>query len=275
MLNDGFDYLERRYDVKTIGVVPMIQNNIPEEDSLQSWESKTGDVDIRVIKTPFISNFSDFSPLTWFNGVRFVDSAEAIDGDVIILPGSKRTGDDLIWMKETGIDKALKKAKERGSFILGICGGFQILGESISDDYESEYGMMEGLGLLSVKTMMKAEKRTANTVRNVIWNDLNSQINGYEIRHGETILTEKAEAFSTPLNGEEGFRDIVKENVAGTYLHGLFYNYEFTAEFLNYFREKKGLSFISADNNSLDREIELFSAEVEKNLDIPAIMRDH
>lgn len=275
MLNDGFDYLERRYDVKTIGVVPMIQNNIPEEDSLQSWESKTGDVDIRVIKTPFISNFSDFSPLTWFNGVRFVDSAEAIDGDVIILPGSKRTGDDLIWMKETGIDKALKKAKERGSFILGICGGFQILGVSISDDYESEYGMMEGLGLLSVKTMMKAEKRTANTVRNVIWNDLNSQINGYEIRHGETILTEKAEAFSTPLNGEEGFRDIVKENVAGTYLHGLFYNYEFTAEFLNYFREKKGLSFISADNNSLDREIELFSAEVEKNLDIPAIMRDH
>lgn len=274
MLNDGFDYLEDRYGVKTIGVVPMIKNNIPEEDSLQNWESVIGDVDIRVIKTPFISNFSDFSPLTWFNGVSYVESAEEIGGDVIILPGSKRTVDDLQWMKKTGIDKALRKAKENGSFIMGICGGFQSLGESITDEYESGYGEIEGLGFLPVKTIMNAEKRTANVKRRIVWNHVNSIVKGYEIRHGISTLTEKSTAFSQSITDEKGFEDVVSKNVAGTYLHGLFYNYDFTAEFLNFFRKQKGLDPVTTDNNSLDREIELFSEEVEKNIAVDAIMRD-
>ncbi|HOO33314.1 MAG TPA: cobyric acid synthase [Thermotogota bacterium] len=275
MLNDGFDYLENRYGVKTVGVVPMIGNAIPEEDSLQSWESKTGDIDICVIKTPFISNFSDFSPLSWFNGVRYVDSAKEVRGDLIILPGSKRTADDLKWLKETGIDWALSKAKETGSFILGICGGFQILGESIIDEYESGYGEMKGLGMLPVKTIMNADKRTTNTERVIFWNNTETIVRGYEIRHGETFPTAEVDVFSSPVNDETGFRDVIVGTVAGTYLHGLFYNYEFTAQFLNYFREKKGLTMITAESNSLDREIEAFSSEVEKNLEIDELLRDH
>ena len=275
MLNSGFDYLEDKYGIKTIGVVPVIKNSIPEEDSLQSWESSTGDVDIRVIKTPFISNFSDFSPLTWFNGVRYVDCSEDIGGDIILLPGSKRTVDDLKWMRQNGIDKALRKAKENGSFIMGICGGFQILGDSIRDDYESEVGEIEGLALLPVRTAMNMKKKTANVKRTIIWNGFEKEVTGYEIRHGETFIPDGQTPFSKSSDDADNFSDCVKDNVAGTYLHGLFYNYDFTADFLNFFRKKKGLEMLTAENNSLDREIEMFSEEVEKNLDMEELMRDH
>jgi len=127
LLNDGFNYLEKRYNVKTLGVIPYFEHQIPEEDSMIEWEQKTGDLDIRVLKLPRISNFSDFMPLSWYNGIKYVDSTNEVGGDILIIPGSKSTVEDLIWMKENGIYEKILTAHKNGTFIVGICGGFQML----------------------------------------------------------------------------------------------------------------------------------------------------
>ncbi|MEA1883120.1 MAG: cobyric acid synthase [Thermotogota bacterium] len=271
MLTTGFDYLREKYNIHYFSVIPMLTHALPEEDSLQNWETKRGDLDICVIRTPFISNFSDFSPLSWYNGVRYVQTPGEVHGDLIILPGSKRTVDDLKWLRMTQIDKAIYQAWKKGTFIMGLCGGFQMMGTTILDNFETLSGKVEGLGILPITTVINREKRKGNVNRKITLGSETYFVKGYEIRHGETSV-QLDNPFSEPLPGEKGFSDCCTENACGTYLHGLFYNDDFTIAFLNRFRHQKGLLPITSKMNSLDQEIEQFACAVEKHLNVDAIV---
>ncbi len=278
ILDSGFEYLYDRYSVPTIGVVPMFNHKIPEEDSLQDWEKKGGDLDIRILKIPHISNFSDFTPLSWYNGIRYVENAEDVGGDIFIIPGSKRTVDDLNWIEEKNIGSALKKSMGKGTFAIGICGGYQMMGEFIDDTFETGAGRCEGLGIFPVETAFKSEKITGNVARRVLWNGMDMEVKGYEIRHGRTVPGCENHLFFSEIEKDNAgiikseFEGSVIDNAFGTYLHGLFYNDLFTRCFLNHFRSKKGLEPLDESGNSLDEEIERWSSFVDKNTDLKPVL---
>lgn len=269
MLKDGIDYLYDRYKIKTVGIIPYKKHSIPEEDSLVSWESKTGELDIRIVRYPHISNFSDFEPLQKKNGVRYISTAQEVSGDLIILPGSKSTVSDLLWLNETGISQKIKQAAENKSFILGICGGFQMLTRSIDDSFESKSNIA-GLGLIPLKTHFEERKITESVKGKVFFKGRNFFISGYELRHGRT---ECAENWLIDFDShKDGF---FKDNIMGTYLHGLFYNHDFTNFFLNYLRRSKGYEEKDFGTYSLYDEISSFSDYVSEHIDMKEILQWH
>ncbi|WP_297065885.1 cobyric acid synthase, partial [Thermococcus sp.] len=188
LLKPGFEYLEKRYGKPTLGVIPYVEHHLPEEDSLTQFPKVKGKLHIQIVKLPHISNFTDFEPLHWANGVDYVTRAEEIKGDVIIIPGSKNTVEDLLWMRENGIEEAIIQAHREGAFVVGICGGFQMLGEEIIDKVESKRGRVKGIGLLPAKTVFTREKRTNHLKAEVLWERAKGMVvEGYEIRMGRSV----------------------------------------------------------------------------------------
>ncbi len=183
LLRPGFEYLERRYEKRVLGVIPYLNHRIPEEDSLTEFPKVKGDIHIQIIKLPHISNFTDFEPLHWANGIDYVTKAEEIKGDLIIVPGSKNTVEDLFWMRKNGIEDAIIQAHKEGAFVIGICGGFQMLGEKIIDNIESKRGEVKGIGLLKAKTVFAETKRTNHLKAEILWEPVRGlNVEGYEIR---------------------------------------------------------------------------------------------
>ncbi len=274
MLNSGFEYLEKRFQKKIIGVIPYIENKIPQEDSLLTFPKVKGDLHIQIIKLPHISNFTDFDPLHWANGIDYVSRADEVNGDLIIIPGSKRTIDDLLWMRENGIEDAIKEKYKEGSFIVGICGGYQMLGKKIIDSVESNIDEISGFGILKSKTKFESEKRTNNLRARILWAPLeNIEVEGYEIRMGRSY-SPKPFSLITEINGKkvqeyEGEREV---RAIGTYIHGIFHNLYFTEKILNLLRNKKGLEPIKIDEWNIEKEIDKFANIVERNIDIEYIL---
>ena len=274
LLKPGFDYLEKRYGKPTLGVIPYVEHRLPEEDSLTEFPKVRGELDIQIVKLPHISNFTDFEPLHWANGVDYVTKAEEINGDVIIIPGSKNTVEDLLWMRENGIEEAIIQAHREGAFVVGICGGFQMLGEEIIDKVESKRGRVKGIGLLPAKTVFTREKRTNHLKAEVLWERAKGMVvEGYEIRMGRSV-SERPFSVITFVNGAKTLEPegAIGERAFGTYLHGIFHNFEFTERFLNFLRQEKGLEPVSVQRWSVDEEIERFAKVVEKNLDVERIL---
>jgi len=274
MLISGFEYLEKRFKKKVIGVIPYIDTKIPQEDSLTIFPKVKGDVHIQIIKLPHISNFTDFAPLHWANGVDYVSDSEELNGDVIIIPGSKKTVDDLLWMRENGIEEAIKDIHKEGGFIMGICGGYQILGKKIIDFVESNKGEINGLEILNSKTKFEKNKRTNNLKSKILWESMGSmEVEGYEIRMGRTI-TPRPFSVITQINGKMTweYEGEIGNNAIGTYIHGIFHNLNFTERFLNIARAKKGLEPISMVEWNIKKEIDKFASIVENNIDIDYIL---
>ncbi len=274
LLKPGFDYLEKRYGKPTLGVIPYVKHRLPEEDSLTEFPKVKGELHIQIVKLPHISNFTDFEPLHWANGVDYVTRAEEIEGDVIIIPGSKNTVEDLLWMRENGIEEAIIQAHREGAFVVGICGGFQMLGEEIIDEVESKRGRVKGIGLLPAKTVFTREKRTNHLRAKVLWEKARGMVvEGYEIRMGRSV-SERPFSVITSVNGAKTLEPegAIGERAFGTYLHGIFHNFEFTERFLNYLRLEKGLEPVSVEGWSIEEEIERFAKVVEKNLDVERIL---
>ncbi|WP_297506992.1 cobyric acid synthase [Thermococcus sp.] len=274
LLKPGFDYLEKRYGKPTLGVIPYVEHRLPEEDSLAEFPKVRGELHIQIIKLPHISNFTDFEPLHWANGVDYVTRAEEIEGDVIIIPGSKNTVEDLLWMRENGIEDAILDAHREGAFVVGICGGFQMLGEEIVDEVESKRGRVKGIGLLPAKTVFMREKRTNHLKARVLWGPAEGMsVEGYEIRMGRSV-SERPFSVITSVNGEKTFEPegAIGERAFGTYLHGIFHNFAFTERFLNFLRAEKGLEQVSVKRWSIEEEIEKFARIVEENLDVDRIL---
>ncbi len=253
ILQPGLDMLEDIIHLPVLGVVPYFHLNLEDEDSVTDWDkfhsNRHGEIDIAVIKLPHISNFTDFNVLKLYEDVnlRFVD----LDGnlgqpDVIMLPGTKSTVADMDMLKNSGMAKKIQESHEKGSFVFGICGGYQILGREILDPNHVETSLngIEGLNLLDTVTTFQGEKTTIlSGGEDQIFH---TQVKGYEIHMGETRLLEGAlplikvtsEGSSVSYDGAVN----KEKTVFGTYFHGIFDSSTFTREFLNRVRYTKNLA---------------------------------
>ena len=248
LLGDGLAMLqERAFGVPTLGVVPFVPDlALPDEDAValeQPGDRRVGpgEVDIAVIHLPHIANFDEFDPLAQEPGVtlRYVRrAAELGQPDAIILPGTKVTLADLAWLRERGLDRAVQEAHRRGAQVVGICGGFQLLGQSLADPQgvESPPGSQaEGLGLLPVITHFLPQKQT-HQARLLLADG--QELQGYEIHSGETTLLPGGEPFGRvvrrsgqPVDQPDGAVSS-DGRVWGTYLHGVFENLGFRRRWL-------------------------------------------
>lgn len=274
ILDPGIDMLEEKGGIPVVGVTPYMQVEIEDEDSLTErfngrnretiLETLAESIDIVVIRTPRISNFTDFMLLENTEGIslRYVTNhAEIGNPDMIILPGTKNTMEDLLWMRQNGLETEIQKAAARGTVIWGICGGYQMLGEKLSDpDGVEAGGSIRGMGLLPVETIFGRQKtrtRIVGIFRQVdgILSGLKDiEFEGYEIHMGETRLhgiLPMNEIHDTVLHIEQSEKDLKnlhvqdgasKGNVYGTYIHGIFDREEIVAEMIRSLAEKKGIS---------------------------------
>ena len=245
ILDPGIEMLEEKGNVKVAGVVPYMNLALEDEDSLtERFDKKEeGLIDIAVIRYPRISNFTDFNIFEQMPGVtvRYVTSiSELHHPDIIFLPGSKNTMGDLKWMRQNGLEAAVKKFAVDIP-VFGICGGYQMLGDEISDPDEVEEGRsMRGMELLPVVTVLQKQKQRGQTEGKIaqvsgILNGISGcGFDGYEIHMGKTGWSEKKE--KQPENV------ISAGNVYGSYIHGLFDHAETADVILHALAEKKGVS---------------------------------
>lgn len=252
LLDPGIKYLEETTRKNVFGIVPFLNDlRLPEEDSLEfksgslSDTSPLGDrIDILLIDTPRISNHTDLDPLRIEPDVRvrIARKKEEIGNpDVLILPGSKNVITDINYLKESGISETiLNFHKEGKTEIIGICGGYQMLGESIHDPFqiESNLGSAEGLNLIGVKTVLEKEKLLKQTEGTHLASG--KKVSGYEIHHGNTKEI-SAKSIFQDISGESLGHQGISERVWGTYLHGVFDEDEFRRDFLDKIRVRKGM----------------------------------
>ena len=279
LLQPGLDMFAEYCDIPFAGVVPWIRLDLDEEDSMSEKLAGRGagagadtSVDIAVIRLPYISNYTDFAPLERLPGVtvRYVAEASLLgQPDLIILPGTKNSIGDLRWLRESGMEARIRDAAGR-SLLIGICGGFQMLGRRILDPLGSETGGTEdGMGLLSVETLFSADKYTRQvhgTARQLpgVWAPLSGlPVSGYEIHMGRTEypgdrdkgtsvfaqLTDGGpDVAVTPVGetpdvavtpAEENPDGAVCGNVLGTYLHGVFDETPFRSALIDLLRKRK------------------------------------
>ena len=299
LLTSGVEMIEKLTDIPVIGVVPFVPLGIEEEDSLgidKYNEKKEGKIRISVIKLKHISNFTDIDALSHYNDVSLkyiTKSSELGNEDIIIIPGSKNTIEDMKDLIEKNIGMEIVRVARKGTPVFGICGGFQMLGQKIMDPekIESDLKEISGLGLLDIETVMKSDKTTTqykNTVKNVsgiLAGTEGMEIKGYEIHQGYSYpVNEKNEENNNSENilkndtaclfGEEKLKGAVKDNIAGTYIHGIFDNSEFTSHFLNEVRKLKGLDRIDENFSYSDyknREYDKLAEVLRGNIDIKKI----
>ena len=223
ILEPGLETLEQLCGVPVAGVIPYVHVDIDDEDSLSTrFTRDTGrkDIDLAVIRLPRISNFTDFAPFERFENVsvRYVEKVSDLhDPDMIMLPGTKSTIADLKWLRESGLEAAVLKAASAGTPIFGICGGYQMLGRTVSDPEQVEAaGISEisGMNLLDMDTLFRGEKvqtQTEGIFENIpgLFSCLNGlAYQGYEIHMGRSM--ERRSAVTC------------KGNVYGSYIHGIF-----------------------------------------------------
>jgi len=246
ILGSGLASLEKMTGVPVLGVLPYLDLALPSEDSVSLGDKRSGpageSLDIAVIRLPRISNFTDFEPLERLARVRYVGLSENLGHpDAVIIPGTKNTVSDLREMQEKGMDRQIKSLESTP--ILGICGGYQMLGREIIDcGIEDTVGAMPALGLLDATTRFDLyEKKTVQVEKTVtgggpILEPIRGQkVRGYEIHMGLTSPSEEGAFEDDGAVSSSGI-------VIGTYLHGLFDNENFRAAFLDFLRRGKRAS---------------------------------
>ena len=247
ILRPGLSMLEEKTHLPVVGVVPYLKVDIEDEDSLsQRLEMRDGKkpLDAAIIRLPHLSNFTDFMPLEQHSllGVRYVSNAHELGApDLILLPGTKNTVDDLLWLRQCGLETTLLKQAAKGTPVLGVCGGYQMLGQTLDDPTGSESGRpqtLRGLGLLPTRTVFSEQKRRAQVKATVAAAPFaGAELEGYEIHTGVTEA--EGEPFAHyPDGGREG---CVQGNVFGTYLHGLFDTGTLTEALAGWLCRRKGI----------------------------------
>ena len=304
LLEPGIRMIEARVQKLCLGVVPYLPSlMLEEEDSLGLpamtqilWpaeqladKSSQRSLRVAVIALPSFSNFTDFDSLRAEPSVSllFCRNAEAIaQADIVILPGSKQTVDDLLWLLSRGLDSAIERHARTG-LVVGICGGMQMLGETITDPLGMERdGSVAGLGLLPIQTIMQEDKVTRNVRGKLASASLfgqsitNDQVSGYEIHIGRTIYQEGAAHFAVLSHDGKAFDENVDGcvssdmQVIGTYLHGLFDEDSFRHEFLRTARLFHHLSVAPALHRwrqLREDSLNLLARKVEDALDMETI----
>lgn len=253
ILKPGLQMIEEKTGIPVVGVVPLTPLDIDDEDSLSDRLTHTGQkggIDLAVIRLPHISNFTDFNVFERMDGVslRYVGSAgELGTPDLIFLPGTKNTMDDLAWLRESGMETAVLRCAEQKVPVVGICGGYQMLGELLEDPDGVEHGgSMRGMGLLHTKTVFsRAKTRTqiqgrVNTV-SICGEFAGREVQGYEIHMGRT---EKTGDCQETIYLEDGRLDGLSNpegTVFGTYLHGIFDYGDLAAMTVSRLMRRKGI----------------------------------
>ena len=247
ILRPGLTMLEEKTGIPVVGVIPYVRVDVDDEDSLApvlEQKRSSRPVDIAILRLPHISNFTDFTPLETHPllGIRYVRTPKELGTpDLVILPGTKNTMDDLVWLKKQGLDAAVQKLAAADTPILGVCGGYQMLGERLFNPEHLEGPLEEltGLGLLPTQTVFKNNKIRTRVFAAVTGGPLaGAEMDGYEIHMGVTDID--GEAFCLLENGQpEG---CIRGNVFGTYLHGLFDTGELTDRLALYLAERKGMT---------------------------------
>jgi adenosylcobyric acid synthase len=274
ILAPGVKKIEELTGVPVLGVVPYFSIPIPSEDSLSISEKKAKQIQVRiaVIRLPKISNFTDFELLEQHAAVDYVlPGASLARYDCIIIPGTKNTIDDLAELKRTGTDCEIQAARANGIPVIGICGGYQMLGKTLIDSgFESREGTYQGLGLLDCVTRFASYEKNTLQVRRTVHQippilSAIGEVSGYEIHMGTTESGCNREA----LVGEGSVSD--DGLVFGTYLHGIFLNPSAVNALLSYLFAQKNLPFTPISAGESD-PYETLADLFEKHVDMNAIV---
>lgn len=283
MLTPANEFIEKRTGRKIFGVVPMVRDlRLPDEDSVEFKKhvgKKHGDseksIRIALIDLPHLSNFTDFDVFELEPDVNVFSTdapGDLLKADIIIIPGSKNTIWDMNYLREKGFPPVLERCVDNGKMVVGICGGYQMMGKRIldPDSVESDRKEIAGLGLLGLTTVMDKEKRLTQVSGKCIENDL--PVVGYEIHHGFSEVGE--EPFIVNGTGEVlGCRNR-DGNIWGTYIHGVFDEGEFRRFILNKIRLKKGLPLREESlTYDIDTELSRLASILRNHIDIDSIYR--
>lgn len=285
LLEPGLDMFYERLPIPCLGIIPYSTITIDDEDSVTDrFVKKTeAKIQIGIVRLPYLSNFTDFTAfeLEPDVGVMYITKAgEFEEADMIIIPGSKSTIRDLEYLKQTGIDQLIYKAHKAGKHIMGICGGYQMLGKEVSDPnhVETKADMVEGLGLLDIKTIMAKEKMTVQSTGCVMTNPKNILdetllVEGYEIHMGKTELSADMVPFIRMSDGQTDGCINQEGTVYGTYLHGIFDRKDLRNALLNQIRRGKSMASQEAvDYTELkEKSYDDLACLIRENLDIKKI----
>ena len=288
LLGDGLAELERRCGVPVLGALPWLRDvALDAEDSLSLGARRpapavppAGDtLDVAVVSLPRIANFTDLDALATEPGVgvRLVERPSALgDPDLAVLPGTKSTVADLEWLRGRGLDRALARARERGTVVVGICGGYQMLGHAVVDAVESGRGRVRGLGWVDAATIFAATKLTRQR-RGRALEGAQRRVSGYEIHHGRVIRGPRARAWLR-LDDAYGAEDEGVADAAGgvfaTTLHGLFEEDGFRSGFLEDVGRRRAKRFVAAGTSfraAREAQIDRLADMVEAHLDMAAV----
>lgn len=294
ILKPGLDMIEEITKTPVVGVVPYMELDIDDEDSLSERFNNKGTVDlidIAVIRLPRISNFTDFNTFEYIPGVslRYVKSVRELkDPDMIILPGTKNTMEDLKWLRESGLETQILKQAAKGKVIFGICGGYQMLGMELSDPFNVESGgTMAAMGLLPTKTVFEKEKvRTRvsgnfNEVSGILAELSYVEFEGYEIHMGQTTYDFNEEELTTidNVNGEDIIKNdgLYKDNVYGSYIHGIFDKEEVSKAIVESLCIHKGIDYSSISTVDIEKykeeQYDKLAEGIRNSLDMKAIYK--
>ncbi len=289
ILEPGIKWLEERTGIPVLGVIPWIDHVFPAEDSLDLLERKPAkaesDLNIAVIRLPRISNFTDFDPLESESTVtvRYISPKQDLGHpDAVIIPGSKTTIADLLILQKTGMAQAIQNYAAAGGTVIGICGGYQILGKYLADPegLEGDSGRFQGLGMLPIQSVITGHKVARQRQVTSNFPQVGLPISGYEIHQGRSRVIESANTNADsyyPLFDDPGLGMVDhSQSVWGAYLHGLFDNGPWRRAWLNRLRQQRGLKSLPTGvaNYRKQREVLLNSLAniVEAHLDLTAIL---
>ena len=275
LFEEGRKMLESLTNIPVLGVVPFAKDiYIEDEDSLglekKQQTTKNNTINIAIILLPYISNFTDFNRLEKDENVHLFYTRNPKDlekADIIIIPGSKNTIADMQFLRTSKLAKAILKAHEQETFVIGICGGYQMLGKSISDPNHVENDILEipGLGIIPAHTILATEKTTKQC--SFQFKDYSESCKGYEIHMGITSFEQKK-----PLNSIQGSPEgYIENNCWGTYIHGIFDNTLIINDLLSNFNTSKSteiFDYIAYKEENYDK----LANHLEKHVNIDAIL---
>ena len=278
LLQSGLDWLEEKTGKPVIGVLPYLHGfDLEAEDAINAEQVKSDKIKLKVAVPVFprISNHTDFDALRVNPDVdlTYVGNGERIThADLIILPGTKSVRSDLDYLRSQGWDRDIQRHIRLGGKVMGICGGFQMLGEQIHDPLgiESEAGSTMGLGYLKGITELKAQKTLTNVTGTLNLNGKDVSVSGYEIHAGTTLVTGK-----TAVRLETGLADGAISDcnqVFGTYLHGIFDNSQAVSEICRW----AGVEEIAVVDHKQNQQkaIDRIADAIEQHLDLPTLWPD-
>jgi adenosylcobyric acid synthase len=293
LFEDGKKWIENKTQIPVIGIIPWLNDSFPPEDSLDLLERKSHlnnpELKIGIVKLPSISNFSDFDPLENEETILIewiIESQNLSKYDFIILPGSKQTIKDQIFLENSGLSQDIREYSNSNGNIVGICGGLQMLGTILEDPYSKEGSKnnsqqkTKGIGLLPLKTTFLKKKITRQINSESLW-PCQTKINGFEIHNGQTEL----DNIQNEVNIKPIFKDLdlgwYRESndggfIVGTYIHGIFENDKWRDHYINLIRKNKNLPISEKKTRSfkIKREsiLENLAKEFDKHLEISSLL---